>query len=225
MVWIPPWDPSYTNTSNPVPSDVILPWAPAPVGPTFPSVVVTPEETVNEVVTDVVQKMTALAMPGVLGSLGDLVVGKFVGVMPEVTPTPSTVPLPVPLPVPVPAPVHTLPPVVAPPTPPSPNVAQPGSGLLPVPPEIDVDVLTHKAARNAALRSLAYGTVMSAVTGVTSVIGSVQGIDFFTRDGLVTTLSILGGSVVHSVITYFGHLKFGSSTLAEEAKLIKPSKP
>ena len=104
-----------------------------------------------------------------------------------------------------------------------------GKAATPPPPpqELDPDVIRHATARNAGFRSLVVGALLSAVAGVTSVLGSLAGINWFSRDGLVSVLSIVAAGAAHSVVTYFGHLKWepwptAVPSLVNEQRLVAP---
>jgi hypothetical protein len=87
-------------------------------------------------------------------------------------------------------------------------------GVLPPEPDaptITPDVITQAAARSRALRTLLYGLFISAFWGVLSAFGSVNGIDFFTKTGLISTLTILGSAAVTSVVSYIGRIKWSPS--------------
>lgn len=80
----------------------------------------------------------------------------------------------------------------------------------PEPPELDLSVLTHADARGAALRSLFLGVSMSALAGLATGVSAAAGMNWFTKDGAIGAVSILGYAVLHSVMTYAGHLRWGS---------------
>src|SRR4029077_6996979 len=79
---------------------------------------------------------------------------------------------------------------------------------VPAPPTIDWSVLTPADARDRALRSLIYGVLLSAVWGAVSVAGSLVGINFFSKDGLIAGLTIVGAAVGHSILSYLGRIKW-----------------
>jgi hypothetical protein len=173
-----PWAPGYTSTSNPVPTDAVLPW----LGPVVP------------------------------------------------LPPPAPVPVPIPEPIPVPVP-HA---------PASPSVLDntfenaikaaghdvqkmverfvvnelgkvlPSSP--PPPPVLDSDVLTKAAARDRAIRTLLYGMGISAVWGMASALASAGGVDWFTKNGLLSAASMVAVTAGHSVLSYIGRIKWAPPT-------------
>jgi hypothetical protein len=170
-----PWDPSYHSGSNPVPSDVVVPWngpvtpAPIPVPATpsvAPVVVAAWEKVLEKYVVAAAERAALSALPSV-ESLIEGLVTKEVGK------------------------------VISPP---------------PEPPNLDLDVLTHAAARDRAVRSLLYGVLMSGLWGAIGAVSSLSGVDWFTKNGLVSALSILGAGVVGSVMSYVGRIKWAPPT-------------
>lgn len=84
---------------------------------------------------------------------------------------------------------------------------------VPNTPDINLSDVVHKQqARSVALRSLVSGLGLAVVTGLGTGVAAIAGYDWFTKEGAMASLIIVGTSVLHSIQAYFSQLKVTSGT-------------
>ena len=81
----------------------------------------------------------------------------------------------------------------------------------PVEPTITSADFTQAAARSRAFRTLITGLGLSAFWGVINALGSLSGVNFFTKTGLVSVVTMLVTSAVGSVVAYVARIRFTPS--------------
>jgi hypothetical protein len=84
-------------------------------------------------------------------------------------------------------------------------------------PTFDISVLLKRgAARAAALKSLAYGLFLALIAGVGTGVSAAAGLDWGTKAGAIAAGGLVVSSVLHSIMTYFGQLKWTSPPTTPE---------
>jgi hypothetical protein len=177
-----PFDPAYTNTSNPVPPGVHIPWkstGPAVSSSAGGATTITldnlwPTGGLESAVVAAAEKAAKSALPAIEKTLQDVVVreiAKASAAVPEVTDQPT----------------------------------------------FDIGVLLKRgAARTAALKSLAYGLMLALVAGVGTGVAAAANLDWATKEGAVAAGGLVVASILHSIMTYFGQLKWTSPPTTPE---------
>ena len=93
----------------------------------------------------------------------------------------------------------------------------------PAAPVITSDVFTKSAARSRAFRTFITGLGLAGFWGIITALGTLNGADFFTKNGLVSIATILVTSVVSSAVAYIARIKVEPNYVSQLPPSGKPT--
>lgn len=95
---------------------------------------------------------------------------------------------------------------------------------IPAPPPLTLEDFTQADARSRAFRTLFIGLGLSALWGLITALGSLSGIDWFSKEGWVSVITAVVTSVIGSISAYIGRIVKGPAYTAQLAQVLPSSK-